>query len=48
MIAATRPKECTDCRQPVKVKEVIQEGKEVVVVTECKACKIEYTSTFAR
>ncbi|HEX5430147.1 MAG TPA: hypothetical protein VFX17_03685 [Patescibacteria group bacterium] len=45
-IEAVGPKVCTNCRLAVTMTAVYVQGKNVVVITECQGCGLEYSSKF--
>lgn len=46
VIAATRNKQCTDCKEDTVVLTVTQSLFTLEVVSECQTCKLQYTTTF--
>jgi hypothetical protein len=50
-ITATRPKQCTECKKEVVVRQIdhgTTETNLLTVTTVCEGCGIEYTSTFRK
>lgn len=42
------PKQCVQCKEPVKVKEILDDDKKKTIISECKNCEVQMIDTYEK